>query len=116
MNKQLTCLIALALFFIPAVFAEEQDDWTLFGLEGEKLFNLGSGLLATALFSLTILAYKRTRQKRLAWVSLAFFIFAAKSLLMSAEIFFGEWPWVDPVSAALDFAILLSFFCGLMRK
>ncbi len=104
------------LLVIPTALAEEQDDWTLFGIEGEKLFNLGSGLLATALFCLTVIAYRRTRQQRLAWVSLAFLLFAAKSLLTSAELFFGEWYFVDPVSAALDFAILLSFFCGIVRK
>ena len=106
----------LALLLSPVALAEEQDDWQLFGFEGEKLFNLGSSILAAALLFLTAIAYHRTKQKRLLWVSLAFFLFAVKSALPATELFFSEWPLIDPVAAALDFAILAAFFVGLLKK
>jgi len=119
MRKQtkIICLIAMFLLSATAVFAqEENDDWQLFGLEGEKLFNLGSGILATILFALIAIAYKRTRQSRLLYVSSAFLLFAVKGYLGAHELFFEEMAWVDPTAAVLNFAILLCFFWGIMKK
>ena len=119
MQKQtkIICLIAMLLLSAIPVFAqEENDDWQLFGLEGEKLFNLGSGILSTILFALTFIAYRRTKQSRLLYVSLAFFLFAVKGYLGAHELFFEEMPWVDPTAAVLNFAILLSFFWGIVKK
>lgn len=117
-NKML--LLAILTFVLiqlsSFVFAEEGDDLEIFGLEVEKLLNLGSGLLATGLFILTVIAYKRTKRKRLAYVSLAFLLFAVKGFLTSSEIFFGDWQWVDPTASFLNFAILLSFFFGIVKK
>lgn len=115
--KKLVLLLAVLLLSSTVVFAQEEaDDWQLFGFEGEKLFNFGSGILAIALFALTFLAYQRSKQARLLYVSLAFFLFAVKGFLGSAELFFGEWAWVDPVSAVLNFVILLCFFWGIVKK
>jgi hypothetical protein len=118
MGKQtkIICLIAMLLLSAIPVFAEENDDWQLFGVEGEKLFNLGSGILATILFALTFIAYKRTRQNRLLYVSLAFLLFAVKGYLGAYELFFEELTWVDPTAAVLNFAILLCFFWGIVKK
>ena len=69
-------------------FAEEDDDLEIFGLELEKLLNLGSGLLAIGLLALTIIAYERNKNTRLLYVSAAFFFFAVKGLLMSTELLF----------------------------
>jgi hypothetical protein len=99
-----------------AYAAEEDDDWKLLGLEGEKLFDFGSGMLSTILFALTFIAYKRTKQNRLLYVSLAFFLFAVKGFLGAQELFFEEWAWVDPTVAVMQFAILLSFFFGIIKK
>jgi hypothetical protein len=110
--------VMMALFFAPAVAAEEGDeDWEIIpGVEGEKALNLGSGVLATVLFVLTAVAYARTKSSRLLFVAAAFLLFAVKGYITSMELFFGEWSWVDPVSAALDFFILLSFFIGLLKR
>ena len=119
MKKQtkIICLIAMLLLSAIPVFAqEENDDWQLFGVEGEKLFNLGSAILSTILFALTFIAYKRTKQSRLLYVSVAFFLFAVKCYLGARELFFEELAWVDPTAAVLDFAILLCFFWGIMKK
>lgn len=110
-------LVFVFLILSLPVFAEEFDeDWVLFGIEGEKLFNLCSGALALLLFVLTAVAYSRTRNGRLLYVSFAFFLYAIKGVLLSLELFFGEWGWVDPVAAVLDFFILLCFFRGILKK
>ncbi len=108
-------LLLLVSFSLP-VLAEDGEEDTAFGFELEKLLNLGSGLLATALSILTFVSYKRTRNKRLLFVGTAFALFAAKSLLVGVEIFFGEWPGVDHIASITDFFILLSFFLGIIKK
>ncbi len=116
-KTKIICLITLFLLSaIPAFAEEENDDWQLFGLEGEKLFNLGSGILSTILFILTFIAYKRTKQNRLLYVSSAFLLFAIKGYLGAHELFFEELAWIDPTAAVLNFAILLCFFWGIIKK
>jgi len=113
----------LALILVqaaPALAAPDDvpsfDDIQVFGLELEKLLNLGSGALALVLCALTALAFKRTHNRRLVYVSGAFLLFGVKALLMGTEVFFGEWPYVDQIASVLDFAILLAFFLGIMKK
>ena len=96
--------------------AETEEELELFGLEVEKMLNLGSALLAAFLSALTFISYDRTGNKRLLYVTVAFGLFAAKSFLVGAEILFGEWSWVDNFASIADFGILLSFFAGLIQK
>lgn len=108
------------LFLTPFAFAEENTtesgDWEIGGLEVEKLLNLGSGILATALCFVTLSAYKTTNRKRLLYVAIAFALFAIKGFLTSTELFFGDWTWVDPVASMFNFGILLAFFVGIIKK
>lgn len=98
-------------------FAEEETgDIEIFGLEVEKLLNLGSALLATGLFIVAFAAYRRTRRKKLVYVSVAFLLFAVKGFLTSTELIFGDWSWVDPTTSILNFVILLTFFAGVLKK
>ena len=98
------------------VSRDAYGDLMIWDFAAEKLLNFGSGLLAIGLFAATSLAYKRTKNKRLVYVSIAFLLFAAKGFLTSHELFFEEWPWVDPIASFLNFAILLSFFFGVIKK
>ena len=122
MKNKIVLLIVLVLhnvILLSNVAAQDigdLEDIEVFGLELEKLLNFGSGLLATGLFIATSFAYKRTRNKRLIYVSIAFLLFAVKGFLTSHELFLEEWSWVDPVASALNFAIILSFFLGVMKK
>ena len=117
-NKIIFCVIfaVLLMQFSFVALAQEDGDLEFFGLEAEKLLNLGSGLLATALFGLTLIVYKRNKNKRLLYVSAAFLLFAIKGFLQSHELFIEELPWVDPIASFLNFAILLSFFFGVLKK
>lgn len=94
----------------------EGDDLSIFGLEVEKLLNLGSGMLATILCGLTVAAYRRTDSSRLLYVGIAFFLFAVKGFLTSLELLSIDLTWVDPTSSFLNFAILLCFFAGIVKK
>ena len=117
--KQLTKIIGLLLMVLllaTTVLAEDHEDEGLIEAYGEEVLNLGSGILATVLFALTFIAYRRTNRSRLLYVSLAFLLFAIKGYLSGAELFFGEWLWVDSTTGILDFAILLSFFRGILKK
>ncbi len=112
-------IIFLILFLLPVnSVAEEEigEDMEIYGLELEKVLNLGSGILAAVLFVIAQIAYARTGNKRLQYVGLAFILFAIKGFLTSSELFFPEWSWVDPTASVLDFIILLVFFFGIVKK
>ena len=116
--KALSLLFLFFFFFAFAVLAQEEtaSDIFIYDLELEKLLNFGSGLLAAVLFVLTFTAYRRTHNQRLLYVSIAFDLFAFKGFLIAHELFFDEWLFVDPVASVLDFAILLFFFFGIIKK
>ncbi len=109
-------ILGISVLALPGVIAQEEGDMMLAGFELEKILNLGSGLLAIGLFIITLIAYRRNRNQRLVYVGAAFLLFAIKTLLLSMEIFFGDWSWIDPFTSVLDFAILVSFFLGLLKK
>ena len=118
MKTIIILLISVLLLFqlIPFVNAQEDEDIEIFDLELEKLVALINAWLSVLLFTLTFIAYKRDGRKRLFYVSLAFLLFAIKSFIMSSELFIQEIHWIDPVAVALEFAILLSFFYGVLKK
>jgi hypothetical protein len=119
--KQFAILALFILLFSAIASAQEVsadsfDDPTIFGLEIEKLLNLGSGILALGLFFTTYAAYKRKKNSRFAFVCMAFFLFAVKGFLTSLDLIGLDLGWVDPVASLLNFAIILSFFFGVIRK
>jgi len=115
--KKLFIVFMLMLAF-PVVLAEESEfeDPEIFGLEIEKLLFFLSANLAAALAILTYIAYSRTNRSKLLYITAAFSLFSIKLFLLSSELFFDEWVWLDLVTALLDFAILLSFFFGIIKK
>ena len=116
-TKILFCIILILLLQIPIfVLAAEVGDVTVKGFELDKLLNLGSALLATSLFVLTILAYNRKRSQRLIYVIIAFLLFAVKGFISSIAIFLGDIGWIDAFANFIDFIILLSFFFGILKK
>ena len=115
--RYLSLILLLAGFLMgTAGAAEDPGDIQIFGMELEKLLNLSSGILAGALFAITFAAFSRTKRKRLLYVSAAFLLFAVKGFLTAHELFIEELHWVDPVASALNLAILLTFFAGLLNR
>ena len=109
-------VLIIQLPFLASAQEIENEDLEIFGLEVEKLLAFISAQLAAALAILTLIAYIRTKRSKLLFVTLAFFLFSVKLFMISSELFINEIAWVDPVSAFLDFIILLSFFYGVIKK
>ena len=120
MEKKAILLLLLTLFLFSQIFVVsaqmEDGDIGFYGLELEKLLAFINGFIALALFIFAFVAYQRTDRKRLLFVSLAFFLFSVKSFLVSSEMFIADISWIDPVATILEFAVLLSFFYGLLKK
>ena len=110
-------IIALMLSSSPA-FAYEDEDLMIYpGIEAEDLIIFCTSILAFALFFITAMAYKRDRRRKFIYVTIAFFLFAVKGFLDISEIIFLEESiWLDLAVSLLDFAILASFFLGLLEK
>jgi hypothetical protein len=115
-------LLFLLIIFVssyPGVYASSSDnDWMASsGIAVDDIITVLSSILATILLILTFFAYKRSGRNKLLFVCIAFLLFAIKGLLMASDIFFpNKGAWVDPTAAFLDFAILLSFFFGILKK
>jgi hypothetical protein len=110
-------IILIFSLFCPRSLAIDVDDLgSDSGIELEEIITLGSSLLATALFLISFIAYRRDGRKRLLYVTIAFFLFAVKGYLSASDLFFPEREWMDPVVSFFDFAILLSFFFGISKK
>jgi len=111
-------LVSLISFFIvSAEVKSEENDPKVLGMDMDEIIVIGSSILALFLFAVTFAAYMRDGRKRLLYVAIAFFLFAIKGVLISLDTFFPEkGMWADPIANFLDFAILLSFFFGVVRK
>ena len=88
------------------------------GINLEVLVSIASCVLAIFLFALSAIAYRRERRSRLLFVMAAFFLFAVKGILFAVnELYFEKgrvnFEWI---TLTLDFAILLLFFVGIVKK
>src|SRR3990167_3433482 len=103
-RKNIFALLLVAIFVfvqaasIASAQADENSDIRFFGLELEKLLTFVNALIATFLFVVAFIAYKRDQRRRLFYVSLAFLLFAIKSFLISSELILPDVGWVDPVA------------------
>lgn len=115
MNRPALFLL-ISLIFFQCAFALDEGDISIMGLELDKLLNLLSGILSAALLALTLMAFRRSGNERLVFVSAAFFLYSVKSFMLASALFMEDWAFIDPAASFLDFAILLSFFLGILRK
>jgi hypothetical protein len=100
-----------------ALAVEEQDLQFGPGWDVDSIITIASSILATVLFVITLVAYKRDGRKRILFVSTAFLLFAIKGFLSASDVFIGsKAAWVDPVANILDLAVLLCFFIGIIKK
>ncbi|HIH31879.1 TPA: hypothetical protein HA235_04165 [Candidatus Woesearchaeota archaeon] len=115
--KNLFVMFVIMIMLTPIIAAvDEGNEIKINNIELDKILNIGSSILALVLAILTILAFQKSKKSKLLYISAAFLLFFIKTFLIGAEIFFGEWPWVDPASSLADFGILILFFIGIMRK
>lgn len=88
------------------------------GEEGTAaLLNLAVGLFAVILLALSLNAYRKTRIRRLLFVSAAFGFFALSVVVRNIEIFILPGIDVDEVLVTgLELVTLLLFFLALVLK
>jgi hypothetical protein len=110
--------ISLFLPQIPLLAVEEFDEIEIEHFDDIE-FGIDAviGVFALLLFSLSILAYKRTRLKMMVYAAGAFVLFAIQLLLQSLEetYDFLESPLTDIMTSALTLAILVLFFLAIVR-
>ena len=113
-------LLSISLFLpqIPVLDVEEFDEIEIEHFDDIE-FGIDAviGVFALLLFSLSILAYKRTRLKMMVYAAGAFVLFAIQLLLQSLEetYDFLESPLTDIMTSALTLAILVLFFLAIVR-
>lgn len=72
-------------------------------------------IISVALFGLSIYAYRRDGNPRLAYVSGAFFLYAIRMVLTLMDMLSGPNHWlVDSAVHIIDLGILLLFFLGVI--
>jgi hypothetical protein len=101
------------LFLQTELFEEE---W----YEGiESVILAATGIFSLLLLALSILAYKRTRIKKIVFAAIAFSLFAIQLILSSLEEAFGileEPPIGDILISSMTLAILVLFFLAIVKK
>ncbi len=87
-------------------------------LDIPELLKLGSGLFALMLLAISLLAYHRSRQRRLLFVSGAFGLYFIKIITEHLDLFFPnlETSLLDLLLAFIDFIILLLFFLAIIKR
>ncbi len=104
---------------VSQVTEESEKEISVSGFGLEEILTVGTSILAIILFILTFLAYTRDGRKRLLFVTLAFFLYVVKGILLvlsDVSFFQSNSLWIDPAASALDFAILICFFLGILKK
>jgi len=72
---------------------------------------------STILVAISIIAFRRYREMRLAIVSIAFILYALLSFLVLLSEFFGLDEFsMSPYLVALNLAILLSLYFALLKR
>jgi hypothetical protein len=93
-----------------------EEEW----YEGiESVILAATGIFSLLLLALSILAYKRTRIKKIVFAASAFSLFAIQLILSSLEEAFGileEPPIGDILISSMTLAILVLFFLAIVKK
>jgi heme A synthase len=85
----------------------------------ESIIEAVIGIFSLLLLALSILAYKRSRLKKIIFAAIAFSLFAVQLLLGSLEESFSlleETPIIDILTSSMTLAILVLFFLAIVRK
>ena len=117
-------LMLFSILFISNVYSIEdignerltQESFSIIS-NPEGIIVFLSSFLALILFLLTLKTYLVDNRKKFLFLTIAFGLFATKGFILSSELFIPELSaWVEIVANLLDFAILISFFIGIIKK
>lgn len=83
-----------------------------------EFFDLGTGIFAAILFTLSIVAYKKIKSRRILYVAIAFAIFAIRAIVSKIDLFISdiESSSLDLVLAIMGFAALGLFFFAIVKR
>ena len=83
-----------------------------------EFFDLGTGIFATILFALSLIAYKRIKSRRILYVAIAFAIFAIRVIVSNLDLFIPEIEssGLELLLAVMGFAALGLFFFAIVRR
>ena len=91
------------------------------GSEGPDLsesLDFATGIFAAFLLVVSLFAYRRTKLKRLLFVSAAFGLYAFRAILPRLDIYLPtvEAATITAILSALGFVILALFFVAIVKK
>lgn len=80
--------------------------------------DFATGIFAAFLFVVSLFAYKRTKMKRLLFVSAAFGLYAFRAILPRLEILLPtvEAATITVILSSIGFVILALFFVAIVKK
>ena len=83
-----------------------------------EIFEFGSGIFAALLCALSLSAYKKIKLKRILFVSIAFGLFAIRTIVSHIDLFIPEVESsiVEMALAIMTFVSLSLFFIAIVRK
>ena len=75
-------------------------------------------IFSIGLFSISLLSFKKSKNKKLMFVSTVFFLFFIKGLILSLSLFFAELkPYITiPILAVFDLLVLFLLFIATLKK
>jgi hypothetical protein len=74
-------------------------------------------ILSIALFVVSVLAYRRTKSRKLMFVTIAFFLFAAEWSLMVSDIFLSPGDFFHRAAGNLfELGVLICLFMAIFKK
>jgi hypothetical protein len=85
---------------------------------GNTILSAGITLCALVLCYISIASYRKHKTNRLLYVSIVFFVFLIKGILMSLSIFIDEFAFFtyNIYFAALDFFMLIILFIAILKE
>jgi hypothetical protein len=83
-----------------------------------EIFDFGSGIFAGLLFALSLIAYMKIRLKKILFVSIAFGLFAVRTIVTRLDLFVPEVEssLLELTLAIMGFVALFLFFIAIVRK
>ena len=81
--------------------------------------DFASGIFAAFLLALSLLAYKRTKMKRLLFVSVAFGLFSFRAIIPRLDLFLPDLDLstsIETILSITGFVILGFFFLAIVKK
>jgi hypothetical protein len=107
-------MVLLQIFCAAAYAAEGVDISVSSRLEFDGMIRIASCSLAIFLFLFTASAYERSGKQALAYMSVAFLLFALKGLILSVDLFRSM--LAAQLADVLDLVGLLFLFVAVLKK